>query len=139
MDKEEYLRLVAEASINDATEFRLVDPKRLTSRGRPPKHYYAPLRKEEELESTARLILSTSVADFVRPSGSRLSLFYGLPKTHKTVLATPPIKNHGSRNYIISYTDLQLRLGKMAWCKTQLLSTNQYTITDTFYFSVNEN
>ena len=35
MDKEEYLRLLAEASINDATEFRLVDPERPTSRGRP--------------------------------------------------------------------------------------------------------
>ena len=39
MDKEEYLRLLAEASIKDATKFRLVDPERPTSSGRPPKHH----------------------------------------------------------------------------------------------------
>ena len=139
MDKEEYLRLLAEASINDATEFRLVDPERPTSRGRPPKHYHPLLRKEKELQSIVRRILPTWGADSVRPSGSRLSLFYGLPKTHQKVLAMRSIKNHGSWTYIISYTDLQLRLGKMASCKTQLLSTNQYTITDTFDFFVNEN
>ena len=65
MDKEEYLRLLAEASINDATEFRLVDPERPTSRGRPPKHYHPLLWKEKELESLVRRILPPSVADSV--------------------------------------------------------------------------
>ena len=65
MDKKEYLRLLAEASINDATEFRLVDPERPTSRGRPPKHYHPLLWKEKELESIVRRILPPSVADSV--------------------------------------------------------------------------
>jgi len=36
MDKSEYLSLLADASINDATKFRAVDPERQRSgRGRP--------------------------------------------------------------------------------------------------------
>ena len=81
MDKEEYPRLLAEGSINDATKFRLVDPKRPPSRGRPPKHYHPLLRKEKELESIVHPTLPTLVAYSVRPSGSRLAHLYGLPKT----------------------------------------------------------
>ena len=49
MDKEEYLHPLAEASINDATKFRL--------------HYHPLTRKEKELESIVRRILPTPVAD----------------------------------------------------------------------------
>ena len=114
MDKEECLRLLAEASINDATEFRLVDAERPTSGGRPPKHYHPLLREGKELESIVRLILPTSVADSVRPSGSRLSRFYCLPKTYKKSVSHATYQEPWLWTYIISYTDLQLRLGKMA-------------------------
>ena len=50
MDKEEYLRLLAEASIKDATKFRLVDPERPTSSGRPPKHYHPLLSVHQALD-----------------------------------------------------------------------------------------
>ena len=128
MDKEEYLRLLAEASIKDATKFRLVDPERQTSKGRPPKHYHPLLRKEKELEAIVRRILPTSVADSVRPSGSRQAHLYCLPKTHKKVSAMRPI--------FISYRVIQLRLGKMAWCKTQ--TTFHYSAHFVWHFRLLE-
>ena len=91
MDKDEYLRLLADASINNATKFRVVDPERPKSRGRPPKHYHPLLHKEKELESMVRRVLPAEVADSVRPSGSRLAHLYGLPKTRKEQLAMRPI------------------------------------------------
>ena len=51
MDKDEYLRLLADASINNATKFIMVDPERPNSRGRPPKPYTPLLQMEKELES----------------------------------------------------------------------------------------
>ena len=87
LDKAEYLRLLAEASVNNVTKFRIVDPNRPICRGRPPKHYHPLLQKEKELESLVRRILPTAVAESVRPSGSRLAHLYGLPKTHKKELA----------------------------------------------------
>lgn len=50
MDKEQYIRLLAEASISDATNFRLVVPERPTSNGRLPKHYHPVIQEEKELE-----------------------------------------------------------------------------------------
>ena len=47
MDKSEYLHLLSEASINDTTKFISVDPERLKTRGRPPKHYHPLIQKGE--------------------------------------------------------------------------------------------
>ena len=49
MGKEEYLRLLADASINNVTKFRIVKPDRPKCRGRPPKHYHPLLQKEKDL------------------------------------------------------------------------------------------
>ena len=79
LDKDEYLRLLADASVNDVTKLRMVEPDRPKFRGRPPKHYHPVLQKEKELESLARRILPTAIAESVTPSGSRLAHLYGLP------------------------------------------------------------
>ena len=103
MDKDEYLRLLADASINNATKFRMVDPERPKSRGRPPKHYHPLLQKEKELESLVRRILPAEVADSVHPSGSRLAHLYDLPKTHKEQLAMRPILSAtNTYNFVLS-------------------------------------
>ena len=47
MDKDQYLRLLREASINDSTKFAHVDQHRPKSRGRPPKHFHPLLEKEK--------------------------------------------------------------------------------------------
>ena len=70
MDKTQYIRLLAEASINDATKFRLVVPERPTSSGRLLKHYHPLLQEEKELESIVHLTVPTSVTHSVHPSGS---------------------------------------------------------------------
>ena len=88
MDKDEYLRLLADASINNTTKFIMVDSERPKSRGRPPKHYHPLLQKEKELESLVRRILPAEVADSVRPSGYRLAHLYGLPTQATTNHAT---------------------------------------------------
>ena len=123
MDKEEYLRLLAEASTNDATKFRLVetDKQRKTTQALSSA---SPERKE--LESIVRRILPTPVADSVRPSGTRLAHLYGLPKTHEKVLAMRPIL---SATQTYNYA-----LAKWLHVKLKPLSTNQYTITDAFDF-----
>ena len=127
MDKPEYLHLLSEASINDATKFRVVDPERPKTRGRPPKHYHPLLQKEKELESIVRRILPKSIADSVRPTGSRLAHLYGLPKTHKERLAMRPILS-ATQTY-------NYGLAKWLEEKLQPLSYNQYTITDVFEFA----
>jgi len=124
MDKPENLCLLSEASINDATKFRVVDPERLKTRGRPPKHYLPLLQKEKELESIAHRILPKSTVDSVRPTGSWLAHLYGLPKTHKECLAMPPILS-ATQTY-------NYGLAKWLEEKSQPLSYNQYTITDVF-------
>ena len=129
LDKDEYLRLLAEASVNNVTKFRIVDPNRPKCRGRPPKHYHPLLQKEKELESLVRRILPTAVAESVRPSGSRLAHLYGLPKTHKKELAMRPIL---SATQTYNYA-----LAKWLDDKLKPLATNQYMISDTFGF-VNE-
>ena len=90
MNKEEYLRLPADASINNVKS-RIVKPDRPKCRGRPPKHYRPLLQKEKELESLVCQILPTAISESVRPSGSRLTHLYGMPKTHKKELAMRPI------------------------------------------------
>ena len=126
MDKSEYLRLLSEASINDTTKFISVDPERLKTRGRPPKHYHPLIQNEKDLESTVRRILPKPIADSVRPTGSRLAHLYGLPKTHKDRLAMRPILS-ATQTY-------NYGLAKWLEEKLQHLSYNQYTITDTFEF-----
>ena len=45
MDKDEYLRLLRAASVDDASKFIPVDGKRPKMRGRPPKHFSPPFTK----------------------------------------------------------------------------------------------
>ena len=73
----EYLRLLSQASINDTSKFHLVDSERPKTRGRPPKYYHPLLQKEKELETLVRKILLKSIADALRPKGSRLAHLYG--------------------------------------------------------------
>ena len=49
MDKQEYLRLLSEASVNDTNKFRAVPLERPKSKGRPPKYYHPLLEKEKHL------------------------------------------------------------------------------------------
>ena len=91
MDKQEYLRLLSQASVNDTSKFRAVPLERPKSKGRPPEYYHPLLEKEKLVESTVRRILPSAIADSVRPTGSRLAHLYGLPKTHKRQLAMRPI------------------------------------------------
>lgn len=127
MDKSEYLRLLSEASINDTSKFRFVDSERPRTRGRPPKYYHPLLQKERELETLVRKILPKSIADALRPKGSRLAHLYGLPKTHKEQLAVRPILS-ATNTYNYS-------LAKWLDDKLKPLSCNQYTVTDTFRFA----
>ena len=127
MDKSEYLRLLSEASINDTSKFRFVDSERPKTRGRPPKYYHPLLQKEKELETLVRKILLKSIAEALRPKGSRLAHLYGLPKTHKEQLAFLPILS-ATNTYNYS-------LGKWLDSKLKPLSCNQYTVTDTFRFA----
>ena len=47
MDKSEYFKLLAEASVNDTSKLRKLDGERPKTRGRPPKHYHPLLEKEK--------------------------------------------------------------------------------------------
>ena len=89
MNKSEYLRLLSEAFINDSSRFQAVPLERPSSKGRPPTYYHPLLKKD--LDAIVRRILPKSIADTVRPTGSRLAHLYGLPKTHKERLAMCPI------------------------------------------------
>lgn len=80
MDKDQYLRLPREASINDSTKFAHVDQHRPKSRGRPPKHFHPLLEKEKQLHEKVHRILPKATAEQLCPKGSRLALLYGLPK-----------------------------------------------------------
>ena len=53
MDKEEYLRLLRQASIADTSKFTSIDPDRPKPRGRPPKHIHPLLQKEKRVESSS--------------------------------------------------------------------------------------
>ena len=127
MDKQEYLRLLSQASVNDTSKFRAVPLERPKSKGRPPKYYHPLLEKEKLVESTVRRILPSAIADSVRPTGSRLAHLYGLPKTHKRQLAMRPILSAtGTYNYA---------LAKWLDAKLKPLSVNEHTITDIFAFT----
>ena len=103
MDKSDYLRLLSEASINDATKFKPVESERPTRRGRPPKHYHPLLEKKEHLESVVRRIFPKHIADLLCPKGTRLAHLYGLPKTHKKHLAMRSILSAtGTYNYALA-------------------------------------
>ncbi|XP_068759663.1 allatostatin-A receptor-like [Montipora capricornis] len=103
MDKQEYLRLLSQASVNDTSKFRAVPLERPKSKGRPPKYYHPLLEKEKLVESTVRRILPSAIADSARPTGSRLAHLYGLPKTHKRQLAMRPILSAtGTYNYALA-------------------------------------
>ena len=80
MDKSEYFKLLAEALINDTSQFRKLDSERPKTRGRPPKHYHPLLEKEKLVGNVIRKILPKPVADTLCPTGSRLAHLYGLPK-----------------------------------------------------------
>ena len=45
MDKEEYLRLLRQASIADTSKFTPIDPNRPKTRGRPSKHFHPLLQR----------------------------------------------------------------------------------------------
>ena len=83
--------------------------------------------KEKHLESVVRKILPKQIADSVCPKGSRLAHLYGLPKTHKKKLAMRPILSATS---IYNYA-----LARWLDNKLKPLSTNSYTISDTFSFA----
>ncbi|XP_068671463.1 uncharacterized protein [Montipora foliosa] len=127
MDKSEYLKLLAEASINDMSKFRKRDLERPKTRGRPPKHYHPLLEKEKLVGNVIRKILPKPVADTLCPTGSRLAHLYGLPKTHKPTLSMRPILSATkTSNY---------DLAKWLEGKLKPLSINEHTITDTFKFA----
>ena len=124
--KSEYLRLLAEASINDTKTLRSVDPERPKTRGRPPKHYHPLLQKEKDLESTVRRILPKPIADSLRPTGSRLAPVWFTQDPQRSLAMRP----------ILSATQTyNCGLAKWLEKKLQPLSYNQYTIRDTFEFA----
>jgi len=72
-------------------------------------------------------ILPKEMADFVCQKGSHLAHLYGLPKTNKTTLVMWQILSAtGTYNY---------PLAKWLDEKLKPLSTNEYTISDVFYFA----
>ncbi|KAK3748690.1 hypothetical protein QZH41_006282 [Actinostola sp. cb2023] len=127
MDRDEYTRLLQEASVDDTSKFVPIDDKRPKQRGRPPKHFHPLLQKEKEIHTVVHQILPKPIAVSVSPNGSRLAHLYGLPKTHKEKLSMRPILSaSGTYNYHIA-----------KWLEEKLspLSVNEYTINDTFGFS----
>ena len=126
IDKSEYTRLLCDASIIDRTNFRKVDQRRPSTRGRPPKYYHPLFEKEKHLESAFRRILPKEIADSVCQKGSLLDHLYSLSKTHKERLAMRPILSAtGTYNYA---------LAKWLDEKLKPLSSSEYTITDVFEF-----
>ena len=75
MDRSEYLRLLSEASVNDTSKFRLVDPE----------------RRYSSYDGVITRILPKDVADPLRPKGSSLAHLYGSPQTHKERLPMRPV------------------------------------------------
>ena len=126
MDRDQYLRLLSEASINDPTKFAHIDQHRLKTRGRPPKHFHPLLEKEKQLHKKVHKILPKATAEQLCPKGSRLAHLYGHPKTHKERLCMRPILSAtGTYNY---------PLAKWLDEKLKPLSTNKYCINDIFGF-----
>jgi len=77
--------------MNYVTKFRIVDPEKPKSRGRPQRYYHHLLLEEKELKPLVHQILPTENAASVCLSGSRLAHLHGLPKTHKKQSAMQPI------------------------------------------------
>ena len=91
-------------------------------------YYYHPLlKKEKELETLVRKILPKSIADALRPKGSRLAHLYGLPKTHKQQLAV--------RSILSATNTYNYMLGKWLDDKLKPFSCKQYTVMGTFRFA----
>ena len=86
MDRDQYLRLLSEASINDPTKFAYIDQHRPKTRGRPPKHFHPLLEKEKQLHEKVHKILPKATAEQLCPKGSRLAHLYGLPKTQRKIV-----------------------------------------------------
>jgi len=128
MDKEEYLRLLRQASTADTSKFTPIDPNRPKTRGHPSKHFHPLLQKEKELKVVLHQVLPEKLAESLSPKGSRLARhLYGLPKTHKPTLSMRPILSaSGTYNY---------KLAKWLEEKLKPLSVNQYTIDDALGFS----
>ena len=127
MDKDEYLRLLREASINDSTKFTYINQDRPKSKGRPPKHFHPLLEREKQLHKKVDQILPKATADQLCPKSSRLAHLYGLPKTHKERLCMRPILSaSGTYNF---------PLAKWLEEKLKPLSTNKYRINDIFSFT----
>ena len=126
MDRDQYLCLLSEASINDSTKFAHIDQHRPKTRGRPPKHFHPLLEKEKQLHERVHKILPKATAEQLCPKGSRLTYLYGLPKTHTKRLCMRPILSaSGTYNY---------PLAKWLDEKLKPLSTNKYCINDIFGF-----
>ena len=126
MDRDQYLHVLSEASINDPTKFAHIDQHRPKTRGRPPKHFHPLLEKEKQLHEKVHKILPKATAEQLCPKGPRLAHLYGLPTTHKERLCTRPIlSDTGTYNY---------PLAKWLDEKLKPLSTNKYCINDIFGF-----
>ncbi|XP_068716930.1 uncharacterized protein [Montipora capricornis] len=126
MDKEEYLRLLRQASIADISKFTPIFPNRPKTRGRPPKHFHPLLHKEKELKAVLHQVLPEKLVESLSPKGSRLAHLYGLPKTPKPALGMQTILSiSGPYNY---------KLAKWLEEKLTLLSVQQYTIGDALGF-----
>ena len=91
MNKDDYLRLLADASVNNQSKFRPCSTEKPKSRGRPPKNYHPLLEKEKELNTVVKKILPKTTADNICSKGSRLAHLYGLPKMHKKDPAMRPV------------------------------------------------
>ena len=126
MDRDQYLSLLNEVSINDPTNFTHIDQHCPKARGRPPKHFHLLLEKEKQLHQKVHEILPKATAEQLCPTGSTLAHLYGLPKTHKERLCMRPILSaSGTYNY---------PLAKWLDEKLKPLSANKYCINDIFGF-----
>ena len=106
MDRDQYLRLLCEASINDSTKFAHIDQHRPKTRGRPPRHFHPLLEKEKQLHEKVHEILPKATSEQLCPKGSSLAHLYGVPQNtqRKTVHET----------HLISLWHVQLPAGEMA-------------------------
>ena len=127
MNKDEYILLLKQASVDDTSKFRSVSAERPRTRGRPAKHYHPLLQKEKTLSTSVCKILPPAIAKSLCVKGSRLAHLYGLPKTHKEKLSIRPILSATStyNYYLAKWLDEKLKP----------LSYNKYSILDIFKFA----
>ena len=129
MDREEYINLLSEASVNNLAKFKPASPNHPKKKGRPPKYYHPLFEKEKMVSSVIRKHLLKVTADKLYPQGSRLAHLYGLPKTHKAVLRMHPILSSTATYNFTLAEWLNEKLGP--------LSINDYMIQDIFEFADN--